>query len=120
MKDKQPTGTPLIQGMAMATRFEALHLKRILFDQESKMILIIILISQILFSNGWYLFACLCTIYLICYHVQQPLKPGVFTLIAVNHFSQIIAGVWQANYLGHDINFRDPNIANATLASLVG
>src|SRR5687767_2232448 len=71
--------------------------KRIFFDSESKGIFIIILCSQLLWLNGYYLFGCFLTLYLIFYHLQQPLKSGVFTLIALNHFLQIIAAVWQAN-----------------------
>jgi hypothetical protein len=93
---------------------------KIVFDSESKAVFIIILFLQILFPNGYYLFACLLTIYIIFYNVQQPLKSGVFTLIAVNHFLQIIAAVWQANSVGRDINFRAANMSDATITSLVG
>src|SRR5687767_1584871 len=71
--------------------------KRIFFDSESKGIFAIILCSQLLWLNGYYLFGCFLTLYLIIYHLQQPLKSGVFTLIALNHFLQIIGAVWQAN-----------------------
>lgn len=94
--------------------------KRIILDGESRVIFFIILIWQYLLPNGFYLFSCLVTIFLIIYNLQQPLKPGIFTLIALNHFLQIIAGVWLANYAGKDINFRSPNLSDATIASLVG
>lgn len=93
---------------------------RIVFDQESKVIFFIILFSQLILGNGFYLFVCVLTIYLIFYNLQQPLKPGVFTLIAFNHFLQIIAGIWEANNVNKDINFRSLNMSEATIASCVG
>ena len=94
--------------------------KRMLFDQESKVIFFIILISQLFFQNGFYLFLSVLTIFLIFYFLQQPLKPEVFTLIAANHFLQIIAVIWEANSLGKDINFRSPFMSEAVVASLIG
>ena len=94
--------------------------KRIGFDQESRVIFIMILVIQLLLPNGFYLFACVATIYLVMYNVQQPLKAGVFSIIAINHFMQIIAGVWQANDVGKGINFRSPEMGTATLASCAG
>ena len=83
-------------------------LKRVVIDDESKVAFAIILISQIFLSNGFYLFICILTLYLIFYYLQQPLKPGVFILIAFNHLLQVMAAVWQANYVEKDINFRSP------------
>ena len=97
----------------------AIH-KRILFDEESKAIFFIILFSQLFFQNGFYLFISVITIFLIFYFLQQPLKLGVFTLIAANHFLQIIAVIWEANSLGKDINFRSPFMSEAVVASLIG
>ncbi len=96
------------------------HLKRILFDQESKAIFFVLIVSQLFFANGFYLFICVLTFSLIFYYLQQPLKPAVFTLIAFNHFLQIITAVWQANYVGKDINFRAPYMSDAIVASLIG
>ena len=100
--------------------FHAIPHKRVFFDQESKVIFFIILLAQLLFGNGFYLFICLATIYLIFYYLQQPLKPGVFTLIAANHFLQIIAAVWQADSAGKDINFRSAEMSTATIVSCIG
>jgi hypothetical protein len=94
--------------------------KSIFLDDESKAIFFIILFVQLLLPNGFYLFICVLTIYLIAYFLQQPLKPGVFTLIAVNHFLQIIAAVWQANSVHKDVNFRSPYMSDAIIASLIG
>lgn len=100
--------------------FDDRKLTRIVLDQESKIIFIILLFAQLFFANGGYLFVCLLTIYVIFYYQQQPLKTGVFSLIAFNHIMQIIAGVWQANNVGKDINFRSPGMAEATLAGCLG
>jgi hypothetical protein len=100
--------------------FHATIHKRILFDEESKAIFFIILFSQLFFQNGFYLFVSVLTIFTIFYFLQQPLKPGVFTLIAANHFLQIIAVIWEANSLGKDINFRSPFMSEAVVASLIG
>lgn len=94
--------------------------KRIEIDQESVVVFIALLAFQLVLPNGVYLFAAIAVVYLLCYNLQQPLKPGVFTLIALNHFLQIIAGVWQANYLDKDINFRAAFTDRATIASLIG
>jgi len=94
--------------------------KHIFFDGESRIVFFIILIWQFFLPNYIYLIACLLIIFVIVYYLQQPLKPGIFTFIACNHFLQIIGGVWLANYVGKDLNFREPNLSNATLASLAG
>ena len=94
--------------------------KRIVFDQESKIVFFLLLLSQLFLANGFYLFICLLTFFLIFYYLQQPLKPAVFTLIAFNHFLQIIAAVWQANYVNKDINFRAPFMSEAIIVSLIG
>jgi hypothetical protein len=96
------------------------HLKRIIFDQESKVIFFLLIVSQLFFANGVYLFLCSFTFFVIFYYLQQPFKPAVFILIAFNHILQIIAAVWQANFVGQDINFRTPYMSEAIIASLVG
>jgi hypothetical protein len=93
---------------------------RIFLDQESKVIFFIILAVQLVLGNGFYLFISVLTIYIILYYLQQPLKPGVFTVIALNHFLQIVAAVWQADSVGKDINFRSPEMSSAVIASLIG
>lgn len=106
--------------LAGRNSFDNRKLTHIVFDQESKVVFFILLVSQLFFPNGSYLFLCLLTIYLIFYFQQQPLKSGVFTLIAFNHILQIIAAVWQANYVGMDINYRSPGMSDATIASCIG
>ncbi|MEO6329113.1 MAG: hypothetical protein ABIO55_09280, partial [Ginsengibacter sp.] len=94
--------------------------KRLEIDQESIVIFMIVLVWQLLLPNGIYLAIAIAIIYLIIYNLQQPLKPGVFTLVALMHFLQIIAAVWQATSVGKGINFRSPNMGEATIASMVG
>src|SRR6476660_4103631 len=94
--------------------------KRILFDDESKIIFVIVLVGQLLLNNGFYLFVCMLAIYIIFYYLQQPLKPAIFMVVALNHFVQIIAAIWQANSVGKDINFRAPDISDAIIASCIG
>ena len=53
------------------------------------------------------------------YYLQQPYKSSVFSIIFFYHFLQIIAGIWQATYLGKDINYRSGNMGLATITSLV-
>jgi hypothetical protein len=106
--------------MGSTQRLDRVASKKIFLDEESRIIFIIILFSQLLLPNGYYLFAGVLTIYIIFYNLQQPLKASVFSVIALNHFAQIIAAVWQANSVGKDINFRSPQMGDATMASLIG
>ncbi len=89
-------------------------------DEGTKGILIMLLISQLFFSNGLILFTGMIIFYIIFYNLQQPLKPSVFSIILIYHFIQISAGVWQSNNLGKDINYRSDNMEYAILASYVG
>ena len=94
--------------------------KKMYFDEGAKGLLIIILVSQLFLNNGIYLFAGLFCLAIIAYHLQQPFKPAVFTLIFVYHFIQISAWVWQSNYLGKDINFKSPSSGTAIICSYIG
>jgi len=89
-------------------------------DSQSKFIFFLIVLCQLFFANGLYLFACVITFLVMCYFVQQAYGTGVFTVILAQHILQIIAGVWLCNYLGNDINYRSPETGVATVASLVG
>lgn len=93
---------------------------KIKVDGGVKISLFIILISQFFFLNGIYLVLAMGCLYAGMYFLQQPYKPSVFTIIFFYHFLQIIAGIWQATYLGNDINYRSGNMAVATIASLIG
>ena len=93
---------------------------KIKVDEGVKICLFIILISQLFFLNGIYLFISLIFLYIGIYYLQQPYKSSVFTIIFFYHFLQIIAGVWQATYLGNDIDYRTENMGLATIISLIG
>jgi hypothetical protein len=95
-------------------------MKHIKIDEQSKFFLIVILLSLLLFHNGWYMFLPLAVLFIILYNLQQPLKPAVFSLITIQHFINIIAGVWLCNYLDKDINYRSPSQATAIMATSIG
>ena len=76
--------------------------------------------SMLLFNNGIYLFVPLAILYIILYYLQQPFMPAVFSLVAIQHFVNITAGVWLANYLEKDINYRSLSSATAIIASAIG
>ena len=93
---------------------------RIKVDDGVKISLFIILICQLFFLNGLYLFLAMVCLYSGIYYLQRPYKSSVFTIIFIYHFLQIIAGIWQATYLGNDIDYRSGNMGLATAASLAG
>ena len=93
---------------------------KIKLDELSIFFIIILVIVQNLFSNGLYLFVCYASGIFLFNRLSQPYKPGVFTVIALNHLLQIVAGVWLANFLDKDINYRSYNTGYATLLSITG
>ena len=93
------------------------HIK---IDEQSKFLLIVILMSMLLFNNGLYLFVPLAILFIILYNLQEPFKPAVFSLIAIQHFVNITAAVWLANYLEKDVNYRSPSHGTAIVACSVG
>jgi hypothetical protein len=94
--------------------------KKIYFDDGALGFLIILLISQLFFTNGIYLFVgCIC-FWSIFSNLQQPLKPSVFTIMLIYHTIQIMAGVWLSNFVGKDINFRSEHTDMATIFSYIG
>lgn len=95
-------------------------MKHIKIDEQSKFFLVVILVSLLLFDNGLYMFIPAAALYFILYNLQQPNKPGVFSILTLQHFISIIATVWLANYLGKDINYRSPSQATAIVASSIG
>jgi len=95
-------------------------MKRIRIDEQSRFFLLVLCLGLLLFNNGIYLFFPVAVIYVLLYQLQQPYKPGVFTLIALQHFLQIAAGVWLCNYLGKDINYNTSSRATAIVASSIG
>lgn len=95
-------------------------LKRITIDQESQAFLLILLASLLLFNNGLYLLVPCAVLFYVLYNLQQPNKPGIFSVIALQHFMQIIAAVILCNYLGKDINYNTPSRSTAVVAASIG
>lgn len=93
---------------------------KILFDNDSLIFLLLLLLSQLFFNNGVYLlFGGIC-FWVIFSNVQQPFKPSVFSIMLFYHILQIMAGVWLSNYLGKDINYRSAHMDTATIFSYIG
>jgi len=90
------------------------------FDDGSKGLLIVLLISQLFFTNGIILFLGMGIFFILFTNLQQPFKPAVFSIILLYHFIQISAGIWQSNYLGREINYRSDHTDNAIIMSYLG
>ena len=97
-----------------------MKLLKIKVDEMSTLFIVGTLLLSLVFMNGFYIFLPLATFFLLIYFVQQPYKPGVFSLIIFQHYLQIAAGVWLCNYLEKDINYNTPSRATATVASCIG
>ena len=95
-------------------------MKRVRIDNQSKFLLLVICLSLLIFNNGFYLFFPVAVIYILVYQLQQPYKPGVFSLIALQHFFQIAAGVWLCNYIGKNIDYDTKSRSAAIIASSIG
>lgn len=93
---------------------------RIIFDDSSKNLLFLMIILQLLFTNGILLCGGMLIFFYIFYNLQQPYKPSIFTIILFYHFIQISAAVWQSNSLGLDVNYRSPNNSTAVILSYIG
>jgi hypothetical protein len=93
---------------------------KIYFEDSTKMLLLLLLVFQLFFSNGILLFTGMAIFFILVNYLQQPFKPSTFSIILLYHFIQISAGIWQCNYLGKDINFRATNTYYAILLSYIG
>ena len=93
---------------------------KIYFDDASRGFLLLVLISQLFFTNGIVLFVGMIIFFLLINVIQQPYKPSVFTIMLFYHFLQISAGIWESNYLDKDINYRSPSTEYATIAAYIG
>jgi hypothetical protein len=93
---------------------------RIYFDDGTKGFLLLLLISQLFFTNGIILFVGMVIFFFLIGAIQQPYKPSVFTIMLFYHFLQISAGIWESNYLNKDINYRSPSTEYATIAAYIG
>lgn len=95
-------------------------MNKIKIDGGVRLILALLLVGQLFFPNGIYMFAAVVCLYIGIYYLQKPYKPAVFTMIFFYHFLQIFAGICLAIYLGKDINYRSENMGFATALSLIG
>lgn len=95
-------------------------MNRIKIDAISSFFLASVCIMLLVLPNGFYLFFPVLVIYLILYVLQLPYKPGIFSLIAIQHFLQIAAGAWLCNFLGKDINYNTASRSTAIVASSIG
>ncbi|MBL0358821.1 MAG: hypothetical protein IPP72_19015 [Chitinophagaceae bacterium] len=93
---------------------------KIKLDELSSLFILALVLAQNFLPNGFYLFISIATGLLLFNWLSQPYKPAVFTIIAFNHVLQIISGVWLANYMGKDINYRSFYTDRATVLSLIG
>ena len=93
---------------------------KIYFDEGTKGFLLLVLISQLFFTNGIILFVGMIIFFMLINVLQQPYKPSVFTIMLFYHFLQISAGIWESNYLNQDINYRSSSSEYATVASYIG
>ena len=95
-------------------------MKHIKIDQLSLFVIFSLCVGLILLNNGFYIFLPVATLILLFYWLQQPYKPGVFTLILIQHFFQIASAVWLCNYLDKDINYNTSSRSTAIIASSIG
>ena len=95
-------------------------MKNIKIDQLSLFVIFTLCVGLIPFNNGFYLFLPVATLICLFYWLQQPYKPGVFSLILVQHFLQIASAVWLCNYLDKDINYNTSSRSIAITASCFG
>jgi hypothetical protein len=93
---------------------------KIYFDDSTKMLLLMLLIAQLFFSNGILLFVGLAIFFVLVNNLQQPFKPSVFSIFLLYHFVQISAGIWQCNYLDKDLNYRSSSTEYAIICSFIG
>ncbi|MFN0082400.1 MAG: hypothetical protein ACKVOM_07750 [Ferruginibacter sp.] len=93
---------------------------KIYFDEGTRGFLLLLLISQLFFTNGIILFVGMVIFFMLINGMQQPYKPGVFTIMLFYHFLQISAGIWESNYLNQDINYRSASTEYATIAAYIG
>ncbi len=93
---------------------------RIVSDEFTKLTIVGLVIVQLAMANGVYLFLCYAVLFFLLYHLSQPYKPAIFTVVAINHMVQILPGIWLANYLDKDLNYRAIYTERATVLSLIG
>jgi hypothetical protein len=93
---------------------------KVFFDDAARGFLLLLLISQLFFTNGILLFVGMVIFFVLFNNLQQPFKPAVFTITLLYHFIQISASIWQSNNIGKEINYRSENTSYAIIASYIG
>lgn len=105
---------------ALSTIMKKQAAGKIQYDEGAQGLLLLLFISQLFLTNGIYLFLGAAVLAYIIYHLQQPLKPSVFTIIFLYHFIQVAANIWLSNYLEKDLDFRSDNMEEATICGFIG
>ena len=94
--------------------------RKIYFDSGAQGLLLLLMLSQLFFSNAIYLTIGALVFGFMISRLQIPYKPSIFTLIFLYHFLQISAWVWMVNYMGVDIDFKSPHSGLAVLLAYLG
>ncbi|MEO7117258.1 MAG: hypothetical protein ABIZ18_15555, partial [Caldimonas sp.] len=94
--------------------------RKIYFDTGAQGLLLLLLLSQLFFSNAIYLTIGALVFGIIISRLQIPYKPSVFTIIFLYHFVQVSAWVWMVNYMGVDIDYKSPHSGQAVLLAYLG
>lgn len=94
--------------------------RRIYFDSSAQGLLVLLMLSQLFFSNAIYLTIGALVFGFIIIRLQIPYKPSVFTIIFLYHFIQISAWVWMVNYVGVNMNYKSPHSGLAILLAYLG
>lgn len=89
-------------------------------DKNIAPFIVILVLLQLTFLNGIYLFLGFFLFFLLFFLLQKPYRPAIFTLFFSYHIIQVISGVWLSNYLGKDINYRSDLLGQATFFSYLG
>jgi hypothetical protein len=89
-------------------------------DEFSRVFVLAALLFLLTLPNGFYLFFPSLAIVVLLLVLQRPYRPSVFSLVALQHFVQIIAGVILCNYLGREIDYNTQSRSYVTIAAAVG
>lgn len=97
-----------------------LNKTKIVSDELTQLSIVALVALQLMLPNGFYLFLCYTVLLYLLYNLSQPYKPAIFTIVAINHMVQVLPGIWLANYLDKDLNYRSIYTDRATILSIIG
>lgn len=97
-----------------------LNKTKIVSDELTQLSIVALVALQLMLPNGFYLFLCYTVLLYLLYNLSQPYKPAIFTIVAINHMVQVLPGIWLANYLDKDLNYRSIYTDKATILSIIG